>query len=277
MIADCSFVRTADGLRFAYLEQGEREGPAVLMLHGFTDSHRSFDLLRPHCPESWRVIAMTQRGHGKSDKPQGDYAIAEMAEDVYRFLDALGVERAVIVGHSMGAAVALFAAAQRPERVAGLVLLGAFASFGDNPAMAELAAEVQTLSDPVDPEFIQAFQESTFAEPIPQRFLETVIGESMRCPAHVWRGALKAQLDAQILEVARKVRAPAALICGANDAFVPKADQLKLRQALPSARLHAMTGVGHAPHWERPGATAAQIAAFMGELMDAGAFCRARA
>lgn len=184
MISDCSFARTADGLRFAYLEQGERDGPVVLMLHGYTDSHRSFDLLRPHCPEAWRVIAMTQRGHGKSDKPEGEYAIAEMAADAHRFLDALDVKRAVILGHSMGAAVAVLAAAQRPERIAGLVLMGAFAAFSDNAAVAELAAEVAAFADRVDPEFIQAFQESTFTEPIPQRFLDVVIEESMRCPAH---------------------------------------------------------------------------------------------
>ena len=61
MRSDCSFVRTARGLRLAYVEQGEREGPAVVMLHGYTDSHRSFDLLRPHLPEAWRAIAVTAR------------------------------------------------------------------------------------------------------------------------------------------------------------------------------------------------------------------------
>lgn len=268
--SDCSFARLSNGLRLAYVEQGRRDGPAVVMLHGYTDSHRSFDLLRPHLPEAWRVIALTARGHGQSDKPEGGYEAADMASDVRLSLDALGIERAIIVGHSMGSAMALQAAADYPECVAGLVLIGAFASFKDNAAVAELAHSVAAFQEQVDPEFVLAFQESTFAELIPQRFLETVINESLRCPAFVWRAALLGQLNAAIIDAALRSQAPALLIRGEKDAFVPLDDQLKLRDALASARVFTMAGVGHAPHWERPAQTAALIQAFVGELADAG-------
>jgi len=119
-----------------------------------------------------------------------------------------------------------------------------------------------------------AFQESTFAEPIPQRFLDTVIGESLRCPAFVWRAALQGLLDASMLDAARRCLAPVLLIRGQHDAFVPHGDQLKLRDALPSARLFTMRGVGHAPHWERSAETAALIQAFVGELSDTQTFLR---
>jgi pimeloyl-ACP methyl ester carboxylesterase len=266
MRSDCSFVRTARGLRLAYVEQGEREGPAVVMLHGYTDSHCSFDLLRPHLPEAWRAIAVTARGHGRSDKPDAGYACSDMAGDVAAFLDALGVERAFIVGHSMGAGVALQTAAEHPERVAGLALIGAFAGFGGKAGVAELAAEVMRFEDEVDPDFALAFQESTFADPIPQGFLDTVIGESLRCPARVWKLALQGQLDSDSVAAARRCQAPALLIRGEHDAFVPHADQLKLRDALGSARIFTMRGVGHAPHWERPGETAALLTAFIAEV-----------
>ncbi|MBC7770747.1 MAG: alpha/beta hydrolase [Phycisphaerales bacterium] len=271
MRSDCSFVRAANGLRFAYVEQGERDGPVVLMLHGYTDSHRSFDLLRPHLPESWRAIALTQRGHGRSDKPDTGYDIASMAADVRAFLDALNIERAVIVGHSMGAAVALQAAAAYPERVCGAVLIGAFAGYRGNENVAGLVEEVARFKDKVDPEFVLAFQESTVADMIPQRFLDTVIGESLRCPAHVWRAALDGQLSADPISAAISCKAPVALIRGALDALVPHADQLALRDALLSARNFTMCGVGHSPHWERPEETANLIRAFVGERADAGA------
>src|SRR5262245_3542367 len=193
MRSDCSFVRTANGLRMAYVEQGERDGPAIIMLHGFTDSHRSFDLLRPHLPESWRAIALTQRGYGRSDKPESSYALTDLASDVPAFLDALGIERAVLVGHCMGAAVSLQTAADYPERVAGMALIGAFAGLRDNPGVAELAPAVAQMQDPIDPDFVLAFQESTIAEPIPQRFLDTIIAESLRVPARVWRAGLQGQ------------------------------------------------------------------------------------
>jgi pimeloyl-ACP methyl ester carboxylesterase len=241
------------------------------MLHGYTDSHRSFDLLRPHLPEGWRVIAVTARGHGQSDKPDSGYACADMAGDGAALLDALGVERALIVGHSMGASVALQFAADHPQRTAGLVLIGAFAGFQDKPAVLELAEAVASFEERVDPEFVLAFQESTFAEMIPQRFLDTIVAESARCPAFVWRAALQGQLKAANVDAALRCRAPALLIHGSKDAFVPLEDQLKLRDLLPSARIFSMQGVGHAPHWERPAETASLIQGFVGELADAGA------
>lgn len=274
MRSDCSFVRTAGGLRFAYVEQGDRDGPAVVLLHGYTDSHRSFDLLRPHLPESWRVIAMTQRGHGKTDKPQTGYAVEQMAADVRDVLDALSIDNAVLVGHSMGAAVALQTAADFPERVCGLALIGAFGTYRDNPSVAELVEEVAKFKEKVDPEFVLAFQESTIADMIPQSFLDVVVGESLRCPSHVWRAALDGQLNAEPIAAARRCRAPAALIRGDWDAFVPHGDQLALRDALCSARIFTMRSTGHAPTWERPEETAVLIRAFVGELADSGALMR---
>jgi non-heme chloroperoxidase len=270
--SDCSFARLSNGLRVAYVEQGRRDGPALILLHGYTDSHRSFDLLRPHLPEAWRVIAVTARGHGQSDKPESGYGAADMAGDIKALLDVLGIDRALIVGHSMGASTALRFAADYPARTDGLVLIGAFASFQDKPAVGELAAAVNAFDEHVDPEFALAFQESTFAELIPQRFLDIIVGESLRCPAFVWRAALQGQLSASIVDAALRCQAPALLIHGAKDAFVPIEDQLKLRDLLPSARIFSMQGVGHAPHWERPAETASLIRAFAGELGDAGAY-----
>lgn len=272
--SDCSFARLSSGLRLAYVEQGARNGPVLVLLHGYTDSHRSFDLLRPHLPESWRVIAVTARGHGQSDKPADGYEVADMAADVAALLDALNIERAVIAGHSMGAAIAGQFAADYPERTAGLVLMGAFAAFRGNEAVAELRTAVGAFQEHVDPEFVLAFQESTFVEMVPQRFLDTVIAESLRCPAFVWRAALQGQLRAAIINAALRTQAPALLIRGEKDAFVPASDQLALRDALPSARIFTMPGVGHTPHWERPAETSALIQAFVGELADSGAALR---
>jgi non-heme chloroperoxidase len=272
--SDCSFARLSNGLRVAYVEQGRRDGPALILLHGYTDSHRSFDLLRPHLPEGSRVVAVTARGHGQSGKPESDYECAALAGDIKALLDVLGIDRALIVGHSMGASTALQFAADYPERTDGLVLIGAFASFQDKPAVGELAAAVNAFDEHVDPEFVLAFQESTFAELIPQRFLDTIVNESLRCPAFVWRAALQGQLNAAIVDAALRCQAPALLIHGAEDAFVPIEDQLKLRDLLPSARIFSMQGVGHAPHWERPAETASLIQAFAGELADAGALLR---
>lgn len=266
---DSSFVRAND-LRFAYVEQGARDGLPILLLHGYSDTHRSFDLLRAHLPEARRVIALTQRGHGRSDKPQGGYAIPDFASDVPAILDALGIARAIIVGHSMGGAIALQAAADNPERCAGLVLLNAFADFRTNPGIGELADVVPEFTDPIDPEFVLEFQESCFNIPIPQRFLDMIIAESLRCPAHVWRGAFAGMIAFDPLDAAQRVRAPALVLRGELDAFVPHGDLFALRDALPSARAFTLTGVGHTPHWEQPRDTAQRLIGFVSELEDCG-------
>lgn len=266
----CSFARLSNGIRLAYVERGRRDGPVVVMLHGITDSHRSYELLQPHLPEAWRVIAITQRGHGRSAKPDVGYETRDLAADVCAFLDALGVERPIVVGHSMGAAVALQFAADFSNRVAGLVLMGAFAGFAGNPAVAAFERAISGFEEKVDPWFVLDFQSSTFAELIPQSFLDIVVGESLRCPGFVWRAALQGLLNADVIAAAAKCHTPALLLRGDKDAFVPREDQLLLRDALSSARMVTMQGVGHAPHWERPQETAALLQAFLGELADAG-------
>jgi non-heme chloroperoxidase len=268
MISDCAFVRLNTGVRLAYVEQGSRDGAAIVLLHGYTDTHRSFDLMRPFLPRAWRMIAVTQRGHGLSDKPESGYAVTDLASDVPALLDALNIERAILVGHSMGAAVAVQAAADYPERTAGLVLMGAFASFRGKPAVDELAEAVRAFGAEVDPEFVLAFQEATCAGMIPQRFLDAVVSESLRCPSRVWREALEGQLSAEPAACARRASAPTALIWGDADAFVPHADQLALRGALSAARLFALPGVGHAVHWEEPERCAQLISALVAEIEE---------
>jgi pimeloyl-ACP methyl ester carboxylesterase len=277
MISDCAFVRLNNGLRLAYVEQGSRDGIAVIMLHGYSDTHRSFDLVRPLLPRAWRVISVTQRGHGHSDKPHSDYAMDDFASDVPALLDALEIERAVIVGHSLGAAVALRAAAEYPERVAGLALIGGFADFRGNAGVVELCDLVGHFGDEIDPVFVRSFQASTIAAPMSQGFIEFVSNESLRCPTRAWKGVAQALMECDPLADAARVKAPSMLIWGDKDGFVPRADQHALRRALPAARLVTLSGAGHAPHWERTADTAACLRAFVSDIDEPRLYARASA
>src|SRR5687768_16236662 len=113
-----------------YAEQGARAGIPVLMLHGWSDYLRSFEPVFPHLPSAVRAIAATQRGHGDADRPAGGYSPSDLASDAIALLDSLGIERAVVVGHSMGAWVAQRIAIEHPERVDGVVLAGAIRPSG---------------------------------------------------------------------------------------------------------------------------------------------------
>jgi non-heme chloroperoxidase len=265
---DCKFADLSTGVRLAYVEQGPRDGMPVVMLHGLSDSHRSFDLVCPLLPGRWRVFAVTVRGHGLSDKPETGYALSDFARDIAAFLDAVGVERAVLIGHSMSSAITLQTAADYPERVAGVVLIGAFAHFRDTAAMNELHAAVFDFGENCGGEFALAFQESTLANVIPQSFLDTAVSESLCLPGHAWRSIVQGMLDFEPCAAARRIQAPSALIWGDKDAYCPRGDQLDLRAALRGSRLFTLEGVGHALHWERPADTAALLRAFIADIEE---------
>lgn len=265
---DCKFADLSTGVRVAYVEQGPHSGFPVILLHGLSDSHRSFDLVRPLLPGRWRVFALTQRGHGLSDKPKTGYAMRDFADDVIAFMDAIGVERAVLVGHSMSSAIALETAAEYPQRVAGLALIGAFAHFRDTPAMTELHDAVFDIGENCGGEFALAFQESTLANMIPQSFLDTVVNETLCMPGDAWRGAVQGLIGFEPCDAARRVESPAMIVWGDKDAYCPRDDQADLRKALRCSRLLTLPGVGHAVHWEKPADTAALLRAFIADIEE---------
>jgi pimeloyl-ACP methyl ester carboxylesterase len=134
---------SGDGVELSVLDEGE--GPAVLLLHGFPDSARLWHHQIPTLTDAgFRVVAPDQRGFGESDKPQAieAYGFGHLVSDVLAVLDDAGVERAHVVGHDWGAAVAWAVALLAPERVDRLVAL----SVGHPSAFASRGIEQRRLS-----------------------------------------------------------------------------------------------------------------------------------
>ena len=246
-----SAVEIHDGLLIPYAEQGHPDGVPVVLLHGITDSHRSYEPVLAALPQSIRAIAVTARGHGDAGKPADGYDQAQMAADVIAVMDELEIERTIIAGHSMGSWTARRIAAYHPERVLGAVLLGTFASFHDNPGIGELSEEFQALGDPIDPGYARAWQESTMVRPVPEAYMEVVVEETCKPPARVWRAALAGLADDRP-EPPGTITVPTLLCYGERDAFVPRSDQDDLLARIPGAELRIYEGGGHALHWERP-------------------------
>jgi pimeloyl-ACP methyl ester carboxylesterase len=120
-------------------------GTPVVLLHGLASQRRFWNLVVPSLA-GLPVVALDQRGHGGSDRPDDGYAVEEVAADLAPALDAIGWSRAVLVGHSWGAAVAATFAAQHPERTLALVCLdGGFLS---PPAGTDRAATRKRLEPP---------------------------------------------------------------------------------------------------------------------------------
>src|SRR6201991_3918756 len=121
-MADAIHFVDANGLRFAYLEEGS--GPLVLMLHGFPDTARSWDQLRPRiAAKGYRAVSPFMRGYHPSGIPDRDPDQETLARDPLALIEALGATDAIVIGHDWGAAAAYGAAGLGQERVTKLFVL----------------------------------------------------------------------------------------------------------------------------------------------------------
>ena len=111
-----------DGLRFHYRDWGG-SGQPIVLVHGLASTSHIWDLVAPVLNRGFRVVALDQRGHGETDKPDTGYDFATVAGDLHRFNEALGIERPLLVGHSWGGNVALECAATSPLVPRGLCLI----------------------------------------------------------------------------------------------------------------------------------------------------------
>jgi pimeloyl-ACP methyl ester carboxylesterase len=259
-----------NGLMVPYLDQGPPGAPPLVLLHGITDSGLSFEPVMAHLPGSLRVLAPTQRGHGDASAPDS-YRLVDFAADLESFLDEVGLERVVLVGHSMGAAVAQRFAIDHPERISGLVLVGGFAAFGRNPACIEFGATMLApLTDPLNPAFVREFQEGTLARPLPEAVLNGIVAESLKVPARVWKAAWAGLLEADLTPDLARITAPTLLVWGDRDDMSLRTEQEILHRSIPTVRLVIFEGAGHAPHWEEPERFASVVSDFVSALKPAG-------
>ena len=261
-------VALSTGVTLRYVEHGPTSGVPVILLHGVTDSWRSFEPVLRRLPTTVRAFAITQRGHGDSDRPDSGYRYVDMSDDLGAFMDAMRLPSAVIVGHSMGSMVAQRFAIDHPDRVAGLVLAGAFATLQDHPAITDFVnTTIAGITDPIDRQMVREFQTSTLARAIPPAMLDTAVNESLKVPARVWRQTFRGFLDTpDFSDELGAVSAPTLIVWGDRDSYATRSDQDRLIDALPHARLLTYEGTGHALHWEDPDRFASDLAEFVAAL-----------
>jgi pimeloyl-ACP methyl ester carboxylesterase len=168
----------------------------------------------------------------------------------------------------MGGSVAQRFAIDRPDRTAGLVLMGSFARMRGNPLIEDLWRAVSILGDPIDPAFIREFQKSTLARSVPAPLLETVVGESGRVPAPVWKALFAHFRETDLSGELQNIAAPTLIAWGDQDSIVPRQDQDLMAATIPAARLVVYSGAGHGFHWEDPAQFASDLVAFAAQLQS---------
>jgi non-heme chloroperoxidase len=255
------------GVALPYAEQGDASGVPVIFLHGVTDSWRSFETVLPYLPPFIHAFAVTQRGHGDATRLPSGYRTRDFAADIAAFIEVLGLEAPIVVGHSMGSVNAVRFAIDHPGALRALVLVGAFATFRNKPGILEFwESSIAPLRDPIDPAFVRGFQESTTARPVPPEFLDAIVEESLKVPAHVWREAFAGFFEDDFASEFDTIRVPTWVVWGDRDTFCPRADQEALLAKIQGSRFSVYEGTGHALHWEEPLRFGVELAIFVSSL-----------
>lgn len=256
-------VRLPNGVRLAYVELGDRNGPPLLLLHGYTDSSRVWTILAPYLA-THRILIPDQRGHGASDAPACCYAMSDFTEDARLFLDALGVERAAVVGHSMGSMVAQVLAARHPERVTRIALIGSTALTavrrGD-----WMWQQIMNLREPIasNTEFLRLWGPRASPTPVSPALIPHYEPEIAATAPHVWRSVLRELLDVPIGRYAPDVRTRVLILSGGRDELFPAEHHAALVAAYPGAEAHVFPALGHNLILERPEEVGPRLAAFL--------------
>ena len=260
-------VELSNQIELQYVEQGKPKGVPLIFLHGYVDSWHSFKLVLSYLPKSIHAYALTQRGHGDTSRPSSGYSPHDLSMDLVAFMDMLEIEAAVIVGGSSGGIIARCFAIENPNRTLGLILGGSPLTLKDKPSVLALwDSTISRLEDPIDPDFVYEFVKGTLAQDVPQVFLKTMVKESLKVPARVWKASFRGLLEDDSSDKLNKITAPTLIIWGKKDETIPRSDQETLLNSIPDSRLLVYPNAGHALYWEEPAKFASDIAAFIEDL-----------
>ena len=264
MTPSASTVVLRSGISLSVAATGDPSGPALLLLPGPTDSWRSYVPVLEHMPEWINAIAVSQRGHGDSDKLPTGYRVQDFATDVPLLLDALGVTEAVLAGHSGSCLVARRVALDHPERVAGLVLEASPTTLNGHAGLIEFVnSVVSTLEDSIDPAFARSFVADTSSDCIAAEFIDKVVEELMKVPVQAWKEMFASLLVYDDLVEIERITVPTLLVWGETDGLVDHDMQTLLAERIRGAELLIYDGVGHTPRWEDPRRFASDVVEFI--------------
>ena len=251
-------------------------GPPVVLLHGLACGKRMWFHQKRALRGRFRVIAYDQRGHGQTDAPAAatDYSAAHLTRDLIGVLDTLRIERASVVGFSMGGGPALALAASRPERVSRLVLADVGAGADDSVKTEWLARLWIRLIG-------QGEIDELVCDMLRSELLKTYARRNVRCRDHMAALIRATPIDGlrftlsevlakrkslfRLTSLLKSVRAPTLVVVGAQDYVCSKAARL-LAGTIPGASLKIIEESGHMSPLEQPAAFNAALLEFLGEI-----------
>jgi len=274
------FVDIGGGVTVHLRDEGPQDAPAILLLHG---SNADLHTWRPWVEglaDEYRVVRFDQVGHGLTGAdPRGNYSVGNYAEDIREVADALGLDRFVIGGSSMGGKHALAFAARYPERVRGLILVGSSGApmrareetdkdDGGNLgfAIAQMPG-INRIVQQITPRFLieQSLEEAVAVEGVVTDDMIDRYWELLRYPGN--RAATMARFSSDYEPLDAKdvaaIEAPSLILHGEEDGLIPVSGGRWLAQTLPNSEFEAYPGIGHLPHEEAPAKTLQKLESWL--------------
>ncbi len=258
------------GMRLDVRDEGPRDAPVVLLIHGFGSSLETWDAWVPSLAATHRVVRFDLPGSGLSDPdPTGRYDDARTVDVVVALLDRLGIARATVVGHSLGGRIAWTFAAAHPERVERLVLMApdGFAlpglPYGEAPKVGIVGRTLQFVTPKP---LVRSVLARAFANPAAlSDALVTRYDDLLRAPGAraVWIARWRQSVRLDPVPRLATIEAPTLVVWGTDDHVIPFGGATAFVDAIPGATLVAMPGVGHIPQEEAPAASLAIVEGFI--------------
>lgn len=241
-----------NGFNLAYSRHGQ--GTPLVLVHGYPLDHTTWNEVLPFLENDFDVIMPDLRGFGESDVVESQYTISDLASDIAGLLDALKIEKAIIVGHSMGGYVALAFARMYAQRVLGLGLVSSQA-LADPPERKQgrYASAEQIAKTGIGP-VSESFPALLSPDERVQASLRDLIAKQ---PPAGLAGALKAMAERDdSSSILSGFEFPVAIVHGDADGLIPLQRAREVKDAIPHAILLELPGVGHMPAMETPEAVA---------------------
>jgi 3-oxoadipate enol-lactonase len=250
----------ANGLVIHYLDQGRRDGPALVFINSLGTDFRIWNEVAEILAPDFRILTYDKRGHGLSESGPDNNDIADYARDLAALLDVVSVGRATIVGLSIGGLIAQELYSQRPERVGALVLCDTAAKIGTDEVWDQRIAQVErggieALADAVMERWFTAhFRAARSTELAGMRAMLT------RTPRQGYLAACGALKRADLRPYAGRIQAPTLCLVGDEDGSTPPALVKETATLIPGSRFEIIGRAGHLPNVEKPEVVAKWVA-----------------